>query len=215
MSRLLREMIQALAMLPFAIKVLIAVALVLDFVVITQWDRLFPKTPTAPVVQKASVSPPKPEHRIFDFSNMPPHDETDSEEIKKISIKRMAPIVIDGPAANPDGSISADGKLLYLYGIKPFNSKNICTRASGERWACGLHAYATLRNTIAHKEITCEPKASLPNGLSTICRIGTTDVAALLARKGLVEIDENTKDDPELIDAQRFAKDQRLGIWDR
>jgi endonuclease YncB( thermonuclease family) len=122
-------------------------------------------------------------------------------------------LVIVEPEIQANGSIIGNGQILYLYGIKQFDSKNVCTRASGERWACGLHAYATLRNATAHKTIICDPKKILQNAVSAICRLGTTDVALTLIRDGLAELDENIED-TEMVNAQAFAKSRKLGIWD-
>jgi endonuclease YncB( thermonuclease family) len=128
--------------------------------------------------------------------------------------KPVRRIVITNPEVESNGSIIANGETYYLYGIKPFNSRQVCTRASGERWACGLHAYATLRNTLAHKTIVCDPKNTLPNGLSVLCRIGSTDVASILVGSGVAELD-GSSDDADLAKAQDFAKSHKLGIWNR
>lgn len=59
----------------------------------------------------------------------------------------------------------------------------------------------------------CDPKKVLQNGVSAICRIGTTDVALVLILDGLAELDENIKD-TEMVNAQAIAKSRKLGIWD-
>jgi endonuclease YncB( thermonuclease family) len=126
----------------------------------------------------------------------------------------MARLIIEEPIAQPNGSIIGNHKTLYLHGVKPFDSKKVCARASGERWACGLQAYATLRNTVAKKTIACDPKTLLPNAVTATCHIGATNVALVLVRDGLVELDDNA-DDADLANAQAFAKNRKLGIWDR
>jgi endonuclease YncB( thermonuclease family) len=128
--------------------------------------------------------------------------------------KRLARFIITEPKAQSDGSISGGRETVFLYGIKQFDSKKLCTRASKERWACGLRAYATLRNEIARKTIVCDPKTLLPNAVNAICRIGTTNVALALVRDGIVELDDNADDD-ELAKAQASAKSAKLGVWDR
>jgi endonuclease YncB( thermonuclease family) len=144
-----------------------------------------------------------------------PLDNARAARTESAPARRMDRIEIENPLAQPDGAIVGNGHTLYLYGIKPFNSKLLCTKASsGERWACGLHAYATLRNEIAHKRLTCDPKTTSPKGVSAICRIGTTNVALALLRDGVVELEGNI-DDTEMERAQTLAKSGRLGIWDR
>lgn len=212
MARILREMIQAVAVLPPALKVLVGIGLVVNFIVITQWDRFFVKRPASTLVQGVSALE---ESRFLAVPQFPPAGKTGTGKMRKALISSAARIVIDDPQVRPDGTILYNGRILHLYGIKPFNSKDICTRASGVRWACGLHAYATLINTIAHQQIVCNPKAILPDGLGVICHMGATDIAAMLARQGLVEATEDGEQDPDLMKAQTFAKDRKLGIWDR
>ena len=136
------------------------------------------------------------------------------EAIQAAVAKRLEPITIADPVVRPNGTIFANGKTLYLYGIRPFDSRDLCTKASGERWACGLHAYAELRNSTAHKTITCDPKTILPNGVTAICTMEATDIAVALVRDGLARVDD-TLAYKALLDAQEFAESKKLGIWDR
>ena len=161
-----------------------------------------------------AISPQNPEQRSFDFPEAPPADKTQAATAEAGLAKRMARLVIEEPMVQPNGSIIGNRQTLYLYGIKPFDSKTVCTRSSGARWACGLHAYATLRNAIAKKTIVCDPKTLMPNGISAICRMGTTDIALTLVRDGLVELDGNVVGS-EMVNAQTFAKNRKLGIWDQ
>jgi endonuclease YncB( thermonuclease family) len=214
MIRMLREIIRALARLPLLVKLSIGLAIFIEFVVITQWERLAVKKPSAPAASQATASPRKSEQRFANFPETPAADKVQATAIEETLAKRMARLTIEEPIVQPNGSIIGNRQTLYLYGVKPFDSKAVCIRASGDRWACGLHAYATLRNTIAKKTIVCDPKTLLPNAVSAICRLGTTDVALTLVRDGLVEIDDKVGD-AELVKAQAFAKSKKLGIWDR
>jgi endonuclease YncB( thermonuclease family) len=207
-------MVRAVAMLPLAAKVLIGLAILIEFVVITQWEHLTVGSPPAATTPKATLSPQKPEQRSFDFPDARPDEKIQAAAIEADLAKRMARVVIDEPNVEANGSIIANGQAIYLYGIKQFDSKKVCTKASGDRWACGLHAYATLRNSIAHKKIICDPKTILPNGVSAICRLAATDIALTLVRDGLAELDGNIVD-AEMVKAQAFARSQKLGIWDR
>ena len=212
MVRIFREMDRAVAMLPLWLKIFIGLVLAAEFIVITQWDRLTAKQPPTTTAHE-TVSPQKPDHR-FDFPEAPPADKAKAAEIQAALAKRMDRVVITDPIAQPDGTILSNGQTFHLYGIKPFDSKKLCTRASGERWACGLYAYADLRNTIAHKMIICDPRAILPNAVTAVCHLGATDIAAMLVRNGLADVEKNNVD-PAVLSAQSFAKSQKLGVWDR
>jgi endonuclease YncB( thermonuclease family) len=213
MVRILHEMVRAVALLPLIVKVFVGLGILAIFVVVTQWERLTLKHLPVPASPKVSISSQQSEQRSFDFPNTPPADKAQAAAVESHLVKRIGRLFIAEPQVQFNGSIVGNGQTLYLYGIKQFNSKKLCTRASGERWACGLHAYATLRNAVARKTIVCDPKKLLLNGVSAICRMGTTDVALILIRDGLAELDDNIEDD-EMVKAQAFAKSQKLGIWD-
>jgi endonuclease YncB( thermonuclease family) len=206
MIRFLREMVREVARLSIPAKIAVGLIIPVIFVVVTQWERLTFKQPPVPEPPKVSIAPQQPAP--------PPADKAQAMAAEAALAKRLTRFVIVDPNVQGNGSIIGTGQKFYLYGIKQFDSKKVCTRASGERWACGLHAYATLRNSVAKKTIVCDPRTLLPNAINATCRIGTTDIALALVRDGLVELDDNV-DDAELVDAQNFAKGGKLGIWDR
>jgi endonuclease YncB( thermonuclease family) len=211
-KRLLRDVLREMAALPLPAKLLIALALIANFLVITQWERLpfaAASASRAPVVQAPAV-----ERRDFNFEDMSAVEAPDAAAAQKAQLRRMATITIEDPKVESDGSIRNDGQTLFLYGIKRFDSKAVCTRASGDRWACGLQAYATLRNELAHKTIVCEPKKILERALAATCRLNGLDVALILIRKGLVEVADDA-DVPDLLQVQAAARTARLGVWDR
>jgi endonuclease YncB( thermonuclease family) len=206
-SRVFREIVRALARLPVLAKFFIGLAILVEFLVVTQWERLTFKTTPPPASPPTSLTSQPPVASI-------PAPQADTIQADEARAKRLVAFEIVDPQVQGNGSIIGNGQVLYLHGIKRFDSKNLCTKASGERWACGLHAYATLRNTLSKNTIACNPKTLLPNAVSATCRIGTTNVALSLVRDGLVELDDNT-DDADLAYAQAFAKNGKLGIWDR
>lgn len=122
--------------------------------------------------------------------------------------------VIEEPEVRPDGSLQYGARSLRFKEIKPVNRDKLCTRASGEQWACGLQAYATLHNAIAKKAIECREWPSAGTEAKVTCRFGATNVVAILVRQGLAEL-ENGVADPDLRDAQARAQAGALGIWDR
>lgn len=206
-ATLFRATLRELARLSLPVKILIGVAILVEFVVITQWERLPFHSVSAPPVQVARAPAPLPQPA-------PVVEKAPAPRGEATPVRTMAPIVIEEPLVGPNGAITGKGETLFLHGIKQFDSKNVCFKANGEKWACGLYAYATLRNSIARKKIVCEPKVPLANGLAATCRMGPTDIAIILLRDGLAEV-ENNFNDQELADAQAFAKVRKLGIWDR
>lgn len=222
MTRTLHDMFLVLARLPFLVRLLIGAAIAGEFVVITEWERLnfhqwsrftFSQLAALPPA-KVTIAPKQPEPRSFDFPEISTADKNQAAAISAALAKRMNRVVIADPKIETNGSIINDGQILYLYGIKLFDTKKVCTRSSGTRWACGLHAYAKIRNAVAAKLLVCDPKKIIQNGVSAVCRVGTTDVALTLVRDGLAELEENVED-AELVTAQVFAKNKNLGIWDR
>lgn len=211
MVDLLRTMVREVARLPLKIKCVVALAIVIEFAVVTQWERL-PFGRTSPLVTpNLEAAPQTPEHSTASSST---DANSQSVAFEAALAKRLTRVVFDEPTVETNGTIKGNGQTVSLYGIKSFNSKNVCTKASGEKWACGLHAYATLRNLIARKRITCDPQTVLPNSVAATCVIGTTNVALTLVRDGLIELDGSAVD-AEMINAQASAQNKRLGIWDR
>jgi hypothetical protein len=138
----------------------------------------------------------------------------ESSRAAGIAASQPHPFTVTDPEVGPDGSIKYGDRYFYLAEIKRFNSKQVCTRASGEPWACGLHAYATLRNTVANKTISCEPKELSATEMTASCKLGATNVVLFLLRTGVAELKSGVTD-PELAAAQEQAKLAKLGVWDR
>jgi endonuclease YncB( thermonuclease family) len=214
MARILREIIQEMVRLPLPAKIGVGLIIPVIFVVVTQWERLTLQQRSVPTPPKVSIAPQQTEQRSNNFPPLPSADKTQTAVADAALAQRLARFVIVDPIVQGNGSITGGSQTLYLYGIKQFDSKKLCTRASGERWACGLYAYAGLRNAIAKKTIVCDPKTLLPNAVTATCRIGTTDIALALVRDGLLELDD-TAGDADLANAQASARSAKLGIWDR
>jgi endonuclease YncB( thermonuclease family) len=211
MRRLLREIVQTMAALPLYIKLTIAAALVLNFIVITQWERLWNlASPSATQAQNTG----KPEPTKFDFDTPPAATDFKSDEAQAFLAKRMTPMTIYDPKIERDGRIVFENQSIFLYGVKRFDARNVCTRASGDRWACGLQAYATLRNEVANKTIVCQPKKLIDAGVIAACRLDNQDLALFLIAKGLIEA-ERDGEAIELVQAEAQARKERVGIWDK
>jgi endonuclease YncB( thermonuclease family) len=209
-------------MLPLAIKFIVAISISALFIVITQWEHLGLDTQWARLTQRHAVlSTPKiaiaPEHSEQQpiKATAPPKDEARAPGVERNPLSRMDRAVIVNPKVQPNGSIIGNGQTFLLYGIKQFDRNKICASPSGP-WACGLHAYAALRNAIAEKIIVCEPRKVLQNAISAVCHIGRTDLSQMLILEGLAELDSVSNSEYlELEKAQTFAKSQKSGIWNR
>lgn len=185
-------------------------AFTIEFVVITQWEHL---RGLSAVEISAALPTPQPQEQTFQFDTPKTTSSLREADAQDFLLRRIAPISITDPKVGRDGTIGSDHQPIALHGIKPFDARNVCTRASGERWACGLQAYATLRNELAYKTIVCEPKQILADSLSATCRMGDQNVAAILVRRGLAETAAGA--DADLIAAQAEARQRKVGIWDQ
>ncbi len=210
--RLVLDIAQAIALLPFYAKVLVALGLSAWIVLVADWDEIFPPHVPPPAIRadrsQASEVPAPP---------VTPVDRKAEDRIPVAAApsELTGSFTISDPRVGPDGSITngEDGPPFFLTELKSFSSKDVCTRASGDRWACGLHAYATLRNSIAHKTIQCVNKGSREEPRIT-CQMGGENLALILVQNGLVELKDDVQDQ-DLLRAQAKAKAGLLGIWDR
>ena len=211
----LQDTLKAVVALPLAVKFLVILFLVADFLVITNWNDLpfsHTKRP-APIAEPAPAKNSKKDELAAEAKAAANQKLIEAAKKKRV-LERMQPIVMQDPQVRSDGSIFNKGKRLYLYELKPFNSKNVCRHSSGAPWACGLEAYATLHNEIAHQKVTCIPKEITADGVGVACRMNDTNIALVLIRKGLAALDPKATE-LALRDAQRVARSQKLGIWDR
>lgn len=200
--RLCAETAGAVRQLPIPVKAAIAIAVAAEVALIISWHPGQTSRPERhPVVavlsEKASQVPEKLADRV---------------QAPELAPDRL--ITIENPEVGPDGSIKGEGAPFFLAEISRFTSKDVCTRASGERWACGLHAYATLRNAIAHKTIQCTPPAGPEAEPLSSCQLNGLNLSVMLLRDGLADIRPGI-DDKQLLRAQAEARLKRVGIWDR
>src|SRR5690348_7479874 len=133
--RVLLEMAQALALLPLYVKIAVAFALAAWIVLVADWHEFFPPAPPpAPLVsQQKPAEPPQVQ--------VPEQKTEDRVAVARPASDLTGNFAVSDPRVGPDGSIreGEDGPAFFLSEIKSFSSKDVCTRADGERWACGLH----------------------------------------------------------------------------
>lgn len=200
--RLCAEMADAVSQLSAPVKIAIAVAMAAEVALIIGWHPGKTGAPApSPILATPAHEAPKVDQKVPDRVQAPVPDPN-----------RL--ITLENPEVSPDGSIRGAGPPFFLAEIGPFTSKDVCTRSSGERWACGLHAYATLRNSIAHKTIQCTPPVGSDADLMASCRLDGLNLSMLLVRDGLARVREGIED-RQLLRAQAEAKLKHVGIWDR
>ena len=123
-----------------------------------------------------------------------------------------SPIRLERPEVRANGTIKDGNRYFVLSDVTRFSSKDVCAASSGQKWACGLRAYATFHNMIAGQTIDCIPRQVEGRNTVASCRLGSVNLAAELLKKGLVKLKADVLD-PELQDAQNYAKSRHLGVW--
>jgi endonuclease YncB( thermonuclease family) len=87
-----------------------------------------------------------------------------------------AQTVVDGD------TLSDKGKIVHLWGIDAPDPGHICS----DGWDAGKAAADYLRNLIAGKPVSCEPKATtVPGGPFAVCKVGGQDLGAAMAAGGM------------------------------
>ena len=124
----------------------------------------------------------------------------------------QSPIRLERPEVQSSGVIKNGDSYFVLSDVTRFTRKDVCAQSSGQKWACGLQAYATLHNMIAGQAIDCIPRQVEGKNTVVSCRLGSLNLAAELLKKGLVKLQPDVSD-LELQQAQNYAKSHHLGVW--
>jgi hypothetical protein len=133
-------------------------------------------------------------------------------EAKNENTLSQSPIRLERPEVLSNGAIKNGNSYFVLSDVTRFTRKDVCAHSSGQKWACGLQAYATLHNMIAGQPIDCIPRQVEGRNTVASCRLGSLNLAAQLLKNGLVKLQPNVSD-LELQDAQNYAKSRHLGVW--
>ena len=90
----------------------------------------------------------------------------------------------------------------------------ICRGPAGVRWACGLRARIALNSFVRdqNRSIECEVKEEADVVLLRLCRAGGIEINHWLLSNGWAELETGVLT-PELIAAERAARQNFLGIW--
>ena len=108
-----------------------------------------------------------------------------------------------------DGTISANGEIIPLYGVLLPARNKLCPARTGTTWACGLSAIGALRQMVQARSIACIIGDDNSVGA---CRFGQKDISLQLLEQGWALLDKNVKDERH-IEAARQAKVKKLGLW--
>ena len=198
------EVPRAIARLPFFAKVLLAPMGATLIVFLTPPAHNF----TRPLAADEAAQEPKVSPVV---EAVPVQVEPKTEDTLSQS-PAPEPIRLGRPEVRSDGTIKNGDTYFVLADVARFTSKDVCESSSGQKWACGLQAYATLHNMIAGHAIDCIPRQVEVTITEASCRLGSLNLAAELLKRGLVKLRPDVSD-LELQQAQNDAKSRRLGVW--
>jgi endonuclease YncB( thermonuclease family) len=119
---------------------------------------------------------------------------------------------ISGRAEITDGdSFEIGATSIRLYGIDAPEGRQSCTR-DGRDWACGNEAARKLRSLTGDRTVTCTQRDVDAYGrIVAVCRSGSTDLAAEMARSGFATAYRRYSND--YVDEEGEARAARRGIW--
>jgi endonuclease YncB( thermonuclease family) len=119
---------------------------------------------------------------------------------------------IAGRAEIIDGdSFEIGATSVRLFGVDAPEARQSCTR-SGREWACGNESARKLRSLIGDRTVTCARRDIDTYGrIVAVCRRGSTDLAAEMARSGFATAYRRYSND--YVDEENEARAARRGIW--
>jgi endonuclease YncB( thermonuclease family) len=119
---------------------------------------------------------------------------------------------ISGRVEIADGdSFEIGSTSIRLYGIDAPEGRQSCTR-DGRDWACGIEATRKLRGLTGDRSVSCTQRDVDDYGrVVAVCRSGSTDLAAEMARSGFATAYRRYSND--YVDEENEAKAARRGIW--
>jgi endonuclease YncB( thermonuclease family) len=124
-----------------------------------------------------------------------------------------APAPIVGVASVIDGdTIEIHGVRIRLHGIDAPESRQLCTRPTGERWRCGQQASLALSDQIGRSTVSCDPRDTDRYGRTVaVCRSRGVDLNGSLVIQGWAVAYRRYSRD--YVRAENQARAARRGIW--
>ena len=97
-----------------------------------------------------------------------------------------APAPIVGVASVIDGdTIEIHSVRIRLHGIDAPESRQLCTRTTGERWRCGQQASLALSDQIGRSTVSCDPRDTDRYGRTVaVCSSRGVDLNGWLVTQG-------------------------------
>lgn len=105
-------------------------------------------------------------------------------------------------------SFEESGRLYVLTDAVAVSPKRLCRGDDQSRVACGQQARIYFRRLIANRTLTCEQDFRFGAVSFVHCAVAGTDLAQALVTKGAAWAAT-----PRLVNQQRAAMAQRIGIW--
>ena len=127
------------------------------------------------------------------------------------STAAAAPIV--GVASVIDGdTIEIHGVRIRLHGIDAPESRQLCTRPTGERWRCGQQASLALSDQISRSTVSCDPRDTDRYGRTVaVCSSRGVDLNGWLVAQGWAVAYRRYSRD--YVRAEDQARAARRGVW--
>ena len=122
-----------------------------------------------------------------------------------------APIV--GVASVIDGdTIEIHGVRIRLHGVDAPESRQLCTRPTGERWRCGQQASLALSDQIGRSTVSCDPRDTDRYGRTVaVCSSRGVDLNGWLVTQGWAVAYRRYSRD--YVRAEDQARAARRGVW--
>lgn len=120
---------------------------------------------------------------------------------------------IVGVASVIDGdTIEIRGVRIRLHGIDAPESRQLCTRPTGERWRCGQQASLALSDQIGRSTVSCDPRDTDRYGRTVaVCSSRGVDLNGWLVTQGWAVAYRRYSRD--YVRAEDRARAARRGVW--
>ena len=118
-----------------------------------------------------------------------------------------------GVASVIDGdTIEIHGQRIRLHGIDAPESRQLCTRPSGERWRCGQQASLALSDRIGRATVSCQPRDRDRYGrIVAVCFKGNEDLNRWMVANGWAVAYRRYSVD--YVADEDAARRNRINIW--